>query len=325
MKAFRAICLAVAVRGFGVSMPAELANGIHAIVHDSIITYQEVEKSTAPVIEELQRQYRNQPSVYNQKLTEALNDTLERLVERHLILHEFATAGYVMPETVIDEYVEERIRGQFRDRVTFTKSLQEEGSNYERFRQEMRDRFIESQMRIKNISGELIISPHKIESYYLAHTNDYKMDDEVKLRMIVLNKPVAGDAAQVRKLAEEIIRKIKEGAAFAEMAGVYSEGRQGREGGDWGWVQKFDRDGALVLRKELAEVAFSLKPGELSGVIETPEVIYLMLVEDRRSAHVKALSEVRGEIEKNMLTQERERIQKQWIERLKQKTFIRYF
>ncbi|PYI87670.1 MAG: parvulin peptidyl-prolyl isomerase, partial [Verrucomicrobia bacterium] len=67
------------------------------------------------------------------------------------------------------------------------------------------------------------------------------------------------------------------------------------------------------------------KPGELSGVIETPEVIYLMLVEDRRPAHVKALSEVRGEIEKNMLTQERERIQKQWIERLKQKTFIRYF
>ena len=209
--------------------------------------------------------------------------------------------------------------------MTFTKSLQEEGSNYERFRQEMRDRFIQSQMRIKNVSGELIISPHKIESYYLAHTNDYKMDDEVKLRMIVLNKPVAGDPAQVRKLAEEIIRKIKEGAAFAEMAGVYSEGRQGREGGDWGWVQKLDRDGALVLRKELAEVAFSLKPGELSGVIETPEAFYLMLVEDKRPAHVKAISEVRGEIEKNMLTQERERIQKLWIDRLKQKTFVRYF
>ena len=189
----------------------------------------------------------------------------------------------------------------------------------------MREQFIVEQMRIKNISGEIIISPHKIESYYLAHKDEYKLDDEVKLRMIVLNKPVSGDAASVRKLAEEIIRKIKGGTAFAEMAAVYSEGRQGREGGDWGWVQKFDRDGALVLRKELADVAFSLKPGELSGVIETPEVIYLMLVEDRRSAHVKALSEVRGEIEKNMLTQERERIQKQWIERLKQKTFIRYF
>jgi parvulin-like peptidyl-prolyl isomerase len=143
--------------------------------------------------------------------------------------------------------------------------------------------------------------------------------------MIVLTKPVSGDAEQVRKLAEEIIRKIKEGTAFAEMAAVYSEGRQGREGGDWGWVQKYDRDGALVLRKELADVAFSLKPGELSGVIETPEVLYLMLVEDKRPAHIKALSEVRGEIERNMITEERARIQKNWIDRLKQKTFIRYF
>jgi parvulin-like peptidyl-prolyl isomerase len=109
------------------------------------------------------------------------------------------------------------------------------------------------------------------------------------------------------------------------MAAIHSEGRQGKEGGDWGWVQKFDRDGALVLRKELADAAFALKPGELSGIIETPEVIYVMLVEDKRPAHVKALSEVRGEIEKNMITQERERIQRNWIERLKQKTFIRYF
>jgi parvulin-like peptidyl-prolyl isomerase len=230
-----------------------------------------------------------------------------------------------VPETVIEEYMEERIRSQYRDRVTFTKSLQEQGLTFEKFRQQMRERFIVEQMRIKNISGEIIISPHKIESYYLAHTNEYRVDDEVKLRMIVLNKPTSGDAAPVRKLAEEIIRKVKEGAAFAEMASVYSEGRQGREGGDWGWVQKYDRDGALVLRKELADVAFALKPGELSGIIETPEVIYLMLVEDKRPAHIKSLSEVRGEIERNMLTQERERIQKNWIDRLKQKTFIRYF
>lgn len=325
MKAFRTIFLTVALCGVGCALHAELANGIQAIVHDAVITYQDVENSTAPVVEELRRQYGKQPEVYNQKLTEALNDSLERLLERQLILHEFTTAGYSVPETVIEEYMEEWIRARYRDRVTFTKSLQEEGLTLEKFRLQKREQFIVEQMRIKNISGEIIISPHKIESYYLAHTNDYKLDDEVKLRMIVLNKPVSGDAAQVRKLAEEIIRKIKEGAAFAEMAGVYSEGRQGREGGDWGWVQKFDRDGALVLRKELADVAFSLKPGELSGVIETPEVIYLMLVEDKRPAHVKALNEVRGEIEKNMLMQERERIQKNWIDRLKQKTFIRYF
>jgi parvulin-like peptidyl-prolyl isomerase len=120
-------------------------------------------------------------------------------------------------------------------------------------------------------------------------------------------------------LAGEILSKIKEGAAFADMAAVYSQGSQRNQGGDWGWVEK------SVLRKELAETAFSLKPGEISSVIETPEACYLMLVEEKRAAHVKALGDVRDEIEKTMLAQERARLQKQWIERLKKKTFVRYF
>src|SRR5439155_22044719 len=91
MKAFRVICLAVALCGFGVTLHAELANAIWAIVHDSVITKQEVENNTAPVRDELIRRYGNQPEVYNQKLGEALNDAVERLVERQLILHEFAT------------------------------------------------------------------------------------------------------------------------------------------------------------------------------------------------------------------------------------------
>ena len=50
-----------------------------------------------------------------------------------------------------------------------------------------------------------------------------------------------------------------------------------------------------------------------------------MKVEEARVAHVKALAEVRDEIEKNLVLSERERIEKQWIEKLKKKTFVRYF
>jgi parvulin-like peptidyl-prolyl isomerase len=103
------------------------------------------------------------------------------------------------------------------------------------------------------------------------------------------------------------------------MASVYSQGSQRNQGGDWGWVEK------SVLRKELADLAFSLKPGQRSGVIDTPEACYLMMVEERRPEHVKPLSDVRDEIEKTLLAQESERLQKQWIERLKKKTFVRYF
>ena len=135
------------------------------------------------------------------------------------------------------------------------------------------------------------------------HQDDFKIEDEIKLRMIVLNKtpPTTPTRSQ---LAREIQAKIKEGATFAEMASVYSQGSQQHQGGDWGWVER------SVLRKELADVAFSLKPGQVSDVIETPDAVYLMLVEDKQPAHVKPLAEVRDDIEKTLRTQEQARLRK---------------
>ena len=79
------------------------------------------------------------------------------------------------------------------------------------------------------------------------------------------------------------------------------------------------------MRKELAGPAFALKPGELSEIIETPGEIYLMLVEDKKSAHRKSLTEVRPEIERLLMTEEQNRLRKQYIDRLKKKTYVRYF
>src|SRR5439155_8849441 len=52
---------------------------------------------------------------------------------------------------------------------------------------------------------------------------------------------------------------------------------------------------------------------------------YLMLVEDKRTAHLKPLGEVRDEIEKDLKLQERSRLDDQWVARLKKKTFWRTF
>ncbi len=319
MRAFRKILAAATLATLAPQAKAELADGIKAIVHDSVITYEEVDAMTAPAADVLRRQFRGQEETFAKRLSEALNDNLEQLLARQLILHDFKTAGYNLPETILDEAVQERIRTRYGDRMTLTKTLQAQGMTYEKFRQQIRDQIIVEALRQKNISSEIIISPHKVETYYQAHRDEFKVEDEVKLRMIVLNKTVETDAPPARQVAEEILRKLGEGASFEDMAKVYSQGSQRKEGGEWGWTEK------SALRKELAEAAFTLKSGERSGVIETPEACFLMLVEDKRTAHNKPLSEVRDQIEKNLLLDERNRLEKQWIERLKKKTFFRYF
>jgi peptidyl-prolyl cis-trans isomerase SurA len=316
----RGIVLAVVLALAGWGAQAELVNGVKAIVHDSVITYDEVNGSARPAAQLLQQQFRNDPEGFRKKLGAVIEENLDQLVERQLILRDFEQAGYNFPDSIVDEALQEEVRTRFNgDRATFAKTLQAEGITVEKYRQRLHDQLVVGALRSKNISRELVVSPHKIEKYYLENRDKYKVEDEVKLRMIVLNKSASTEAPPARLLAGEILAKLKEGAAFSEMASVYSQGSQRSQGGDWGWVEK------SVLRKELAEVAFKLKAGERSEVIELPEACYLMLVEDVRPAHVRPLGEIREEIERNLLTEERARLQKRYIEKLRTKTFVRYF
>jgi parvulin-like peptidyl-prolyl isomerase len=318
MKFFRGILIFAVAFAASLPLHAELADGVKAVVNDAVITYSQVEDYTAPAADALRRQYADQPDVFQQKYGAAMDDSLEQLVERQLILRSFDVEGYQLPEDIVDQLMQERVRERFGDRITFIKTLQAQGMTVEQFRRDVRDQFIIAQLRQRHVSQNIIISPYKVETYYLGHQNDFKIEDEIKLRMIVLNKTSPDDTNTLRR-ANEILAEIKGGAKFEEMAAVYSDGSQKNSGGDWGWVER------SVLRKDLADVAFSLKPGQMSGAIETPESVYLMLVEQTRPAHVKPLDEVRDDIEQTLRTQEQARLERQWIDGLKKKTFIRYF
>jgi parvulin-like peptidyl-prolyl isomerase len=297
-------------------------NGIAAIVNQKVITFRDVQNAIGSSLDFLQRRYADQPNVLQQEQSRVIRDGLEQLVERQLILDEFEKAGY--PETLLNDIVDKTIKDEVRekyagDRLAFTKELQAQGLTYERYRQQVRERIILNFMRSRHVSEGLFVSPLKIQRYYEANTDKFKVEDQVRLRLIVLNRPRSGDDDAVRRLAEEIHAKLEEGASFAEMAAVYSEATARNQSKEEVWLER------SKLRKEFAEAAAGLHKGEHSGVIETPEAFYLLYLEDVRPAHVRPLAEVRDEIEQTLATEERSRIQQRWIQRLKAKAFVRYF
>ena len=296
---------------------AEVIDGVRAVVNDKVITYAEVEDYARDALNALRQQYTSQPEIFQQKFNQVLIDALVQLVERELILHSFDTEGYKLPDGVVDELVQDRIREQFGDRVTLIKTLQARGMTLEQFRQQVLDQFIVSQLRNQNVQREVIISPAKILEYYQNHLADFKIEDQVRLRMIVLNKTSPDDTNAMR-FAREIQAKLKDGASFVEMANIYSQGSQQHQGGDWGWVER------SVLRPELGEVAFALTPGQVSEPLDASDAVYLMKVDEKRAAHARALTEVRNDIEKTLRVEQQAVLQKQWIDGLKKKTFIRY-
>jgi len=168
LRAIAAVCvwtgLTFSAGADSTPSPAELADAIRVIVHDAIITYQQVEDFTAPFADQLRRQYRDQPMVLDQKINQALDASLDVLLQNQLILHDFeASEQYKFPETVIDDQVQAYIRTAYADdRVRFIKGLQAEGKTYEEFRREIRDQFIIRQMRAVHSAADLVVSPHKV-------------------------------------------------------------------------------------------------------------------------------------------------------------------
>jgi peptidyl-prolyl cis-trans isomerase SurA len=319
------ICLALvflaAVGGARAQQSADgtqLIDGLNAVVADSPITQQQVERIVGPDEQNIRRQYQDQPDLATKEIIRLREQGEDILVTHDVILHEFKESIKV-PESILDDYVQDRIKERWGgDTVAMTKFLELKGLSLQDYKDELRDEFIITQMRLKYVP-QPIISPRKVEDYYVAHRDDYKLEDQIKMRMIVLNKTSPDTVAATRERANEILSQIKGGAAFADLAKTYSDGSLRQDGGETGW------EDLSVVNKTLADNLTALKPGQSSGVIDMPDAFYILLLEDRHPAHFKPLTDVRAQIERNLAAIETERRLKIWIQSLKNKTFVKYF
>jgi parvulin-like peptidyl-prolyl isomerase len=314
---------ALALAWSALAQRAEVIDGIAAIVNNDVVTLSQVRELIGARERSLREIYRG-PELED-KLKEMRLSAIKDLVDRQLILQEFKKLqekGAAIPEYVIDDRVQRVIREEFGgDRAAFVRTLQAQGFTVTRFKEIEREKIIVQAMRQSKIDDNFVISPTQIQAYYDKNKSAYATPEQVKLRMIVIREGSSGDVPDIgskRELAEEIRQKVAAGAEFDRMAQMYSEDDTTQQvGGDWGWIER------NTLNEQLTNVAFSLRPGEVSPVIALENTYYIIMVEAKRSATIKPISDVRDEIEKNLIQQERIKAQQRWLETLRQKAYIK--
>ena len=165
-----------------------------------------------------------------------------------------------------------------------------------------------------------MIPPAKIEEYYRAHRELFSSKAQVKLRMIMIpGHPDNGGTAQ-KSMANEIRAKLITGADFDKMAQMYSEDSTRDLGGDWGWIDD------KTLSPELSRVAFSLRPGEISKVIDLGGNHYILKAEARQGGDMQPLTkELRAEIERRLRQEQAQELQEHWLASLRSKAYIKTF
>lgn len=137
------------------------------------------------------------------------------------------------------------------------------------------------------------VSPEELKSYYAANNDDFKQEDQVNARHILLMVDENGseaDAAKAEKKIKKILAKAKAGQDFGKLAEKYSEGPSGPKGGELGWFGR----GAMV--KPFEEAAFNLKKGEISKPVRTRFGWHIIKIDDIRKAGQKDFDQVKDEI-----------------------------
>ena len=228
-----------------------------------------------------------------------------------------------MTKEHLDQYVEDLIQKNYSgDSNVFLKTLAAHDTTVEEFRERHRQSDLVAAARREKAGNLPPPTTEQIEQYYHSHEKEFLVEESVKLGLIVINKnPTNGLTAleAQKKDAAATHTRLVAGADFAAEAKLHSQSAQAQQGGDWGWVER------NVLRKELEDVAFSLKPGGLSEVIETESAWYIIRVADRRQGAPKPMADVREDIGKTLEMQQRSAVFKHWLDELRAKAFLRYY
>lgn len=295
----------------------EVLDGIAAVVNSEVITFSDVRQLVGPKERSIRQEYSGQELI--EKVKEVRLQAINDLIDRQLILQEFKNNKFQLPEFVIEERVQTIVREEFGgDRSAFLRTLAAQDYTLEKFKQQQRDIIIVQEMRRMSTKGNTpLITEDRIQKAYRERAAQYSSEDQVKLRMIAIKQSGASNSR--RKMVEEIRGKVIEGAEFGDLARMYSEDPTQEVGGDWGWINR------KQLNERLTKIAFSLKPGQVSDIIEMAGSYYLLYVEAKKPGITKPLSEVRDELEKSLQQEERQKAQQAWLTKLRKKAFIKIY
>jgi peptidyl-prolyl cis-trans isomerase D len=150
------------------------------------------------------------------------------------------------------------------------------------------------------IENGVQVSKDQLQAYYNQHRDQYRTPEQAKVSHILIKTPLPGPdgkvdekgVAEAQKRAEDLLKQLKAGANFEDLAKKYSEDPgSAKEGGSLGWIGK----GRTV--PEFEKAAFSQPKGQIGGLVKSSYGFHIIRVDDRQDAHMKSLDEVKGEIE----------------------------
>ena len=148
--------------------------------------------------------------------------------------------------------------------------------------------------------GGVQVTHDELQAYYNQHRDEYRVPEQAQVSHILIKTPLPGPdgkvddkgVAEAQRRAADLLKQLKAGAKFEDLARKYSEDPgSAKEGGSLGWIGK----GRTV--PEFEKASFSQPKGQISDLVKSSYGFHIIRVDDRQDAHMKTLEEVKDQIE----------------------------
>ncbi|HVU47368.1 MAG TPA: peptidylprolyl isomerase [Terracidiphilus sp.] len=153
----------------------------------------------------------------------------------------------------------------------------------------------------------------QIQSYYNQHLSDYQVPEQAKSRHILIQVAPGADAktdAAAKAKAEDVLKQLKAGGSWTELAKKYSDDPGSKDsGGELGFAQR----GRMV--PQFDNAIFTQKIGDIE-IVKSQFGYHVVQVEDRQSAHTQPLNEVLPEIQASLSREASAQAQQNYAENL---------
>jgi len=290
-----------------------LFDRVVAIVNEEVITWSELRRMIELEGKEFLKGKTGEEREREIKRLE--NSFLNDLINMKLQLQEARRIGLSVSESEVNEAISEIKRKYHLTDEALLNSLKAEGFTLEEYRTRLAEQILLSKVVNFEVKNSIVISDKEIDEYYEANKEKYKGKEKVRIRQIFFALPEdESQRALIEAKAEEIVKRLEEGEDFAELASKFSEDPSREFGGDLGYVSH----GSIL--KEIEDIAFGLKKGEISKPFWSSKGLHIIKVEDKIDP--KEIKEVREEI-KEILFKKAFRLKyDEWIKELRERAYI---
>jgi peptidyl-prolyl cis-trans isomerase SurA len=282
---------------------AKIEDRIVAIVNSDLIMWSEMTRELSPERARIEKQYRGEELLRKLKVAESMALTL--MIERRLQIQEAKARGI----DVSDQEVQQAI-----------KQLSQQGEKIDdkdpASLKSVRDQLILLKVVDREVRSGVMVGDSDMRRYYQEHRDRFALPEEYTISQILIKPRSPDDLTDAKDKAREAMALLKQGESFEDLALRYSDGPNASRGGKLGLV----RQGELLPAIERGVA--NLVPGGISEVIQSPEGLHIVRVDDKKPKVFRPYEEVKQEIQALVFQQKSEDMFQAWLANLKNKAYI---